>query len=142
MVHVDFKLLRWNAGYLDRQECADFLGVTVKSIRNWDRQQKAPLVVVKLLQLYCGELDALGPAWSGFRIRPGVIESDDGKAFIYPGEIRALPYVYKAAGLERHAVCKTLERSSSLYAIKKIVTFPDSPVKEQSNVVIFSRKTA
>jgi hypothetical protein len=47
-----------------------------------------------------GELGFFGKAWQGFKILPDCILSPEGE-HIWAYEVRALKYVYVAAGLER-----------------------------------------
>ncbi len=71
------------------------------------------------LSLMNGQLDCLGKAWKGFRLTPEVIESPEGD-FIYAYEVRAIRYVYQAAGLQRAKICNMLQHQTPIKPIKKV----------------------
>ena len=106
-----FKYLRVKAGYtLD--DCKTLFEVCDRTLKDWDNEKrKPPKAVFLCLKLFAGELDFLGKAWRGFRILPDCIESPDGE-HIWHYEIKALRYLYQAAGLERYRIGRMLRSQS------------------------------
>lgn len=68
---------------LSRRTAAAFLGVSVDTVRRWDRgRQRVPWAVVRLLRLKrLGDLGALAPAWDGWRLDGDAIWSPEGFVF-------------------------------------------------------------
>lgn len=68
---------------LNRRTCAKFLGVTVRTVQNWDTgARRVPWSVVRLLRLLRqGDLGALEDGWDGFRLVRGKLVTPDGRAF-------------------------------------------------------------
>lgn len=64
-----FYFARFQAGFVCPQKAAELLGVTVRTVRNWDRRG-SPVPVMRLLQLLAGDVAGLYPAWRGFQLRP------------------------------------------------------------------------
>jgi len=53
----------------DAAPIADYLGVTVKTVKRWQAGQPMPAAPFKLMQLRYGDLSGLfGSDWSGFRV--------------------------------------------------------------------------
>ena len=53
----------------DAATIADYLGVTVKTVKRWQAGQPMPAAPFKLMQLRYGDLSGLfGSDWSGFRV--------------------------------------------------------------------------
>lgn len=81
--HIDsegFKVERLKAG-LTRERAADLLGVTGKTLRNWEAGRTSiPYSAFKLLRIL-GGYALPGPAWEGFYLRGDTIWSPEGKAF-------------------------------------------------------------
>lgn len=73
-----------------------------------------PKSVQACLELMGGKLDCLGKPWQGFRLTLEAIESPDGD-FIYAYEVRAIAYVYLAAGLERTRLCTMLKNTTPIH---------------------------
>lgn len=95
----DFKYLRFEAGFNSREKAADFCGVTVRTVRNWERCG-APVMAVKLMGLLAGDLSRFGEDWAGVRLEPDCVST--GKLdFVYPHEINAMRYLYQAAKIDR-----------------------------------------
>lgn len=94
---------------LNVDDCTRLFNVHKRTVRDWDKGKREPPQAVFLcLQLFAGRLDFLGKNWTGFRIRPDCIESPEGD-FIYHYEVRAIRYLYAAAGMNRTGICKNLE---------------------------------
>ncbi|MGJ0431251.1 hypothetical protein [Methylobacter sp.] len=100
---------------LNVDDCIRLFNVHKRTVRDWDSGKREPPKAVFLcLQLFAGRLDFLGKNWRGFRIRPDCIESPEGD-FIYHYEVRAIRYLYRAAGMNRTGICKTLESQKELH---------------------------
>ncbi len=89
-----FEELRLAAGFPDRESAASFCGVTVRTVRNWERG-KVPPYIVKLFQLAGGDLEWVGREWRGFRFHGGRLWTDTNYP-VGPGDLRAIPYLWKA----------------------------------------------
>ncbi len=68
---------------LSRKACAALLGVSVKTVRNWDTgRHRVPWSAVKLLRIVRqGDLGALVPSWAGWTLSGGVLRSPEGRCF-------------------------------------------------------------
>jgi DNA-binding transcriptional regulator YiaG len=77
-----FRALRHSC-FLSRQACADFLGVSLRTVRYWDAGRcRVPWAVVRLLRFVrLGDLGALDAAWSGWTLNRNGLWSPDGKRF-------------------------------------------------------------
>ena len=64
-----FRALRHSC-FLNRKACAEFLGVSVRTVRYWDTgQHRVPWSAVRLLRLKrIGDLGALHDRWAGWII--------------------------------------------------------------------------
>lgn len=87
----DFYLL-YRKAHFHRDTLAEYLAVTPKTVRNWEKTNKPPVSVIKLLQVLSNDLSHIGADWEGFRFIAGelVTPEDD---FISPGKIRAHKYL-------------------------------------------------
>lgn len=68
---------------MSRAACADFLGVSLRTIRYWEAGRcRVPWSAVKLLRLLrqC-DLGALHARWEGFRLTADSLLTPDGRAF-------------------------------------------------------------
>jgi transcriptional regulator with XRE-family HTH domain len=89
-----FIVARHVAGF-SRLDCGRALGVTVRTVRNWERgRARIPYSAFKLLRILSGY--ELPGAWSEFAIRRGVLWSPEGKPF-YPWEMSWLSLVFRMA---------------------------------------------
>jgi len=101
----EFYCLRAKTGYQCPKKTAAFLGVSVRTVRNWERSG-APLAVIRLFRLLARDLGGIGRDWEGFFITEDRLVGP-GRAYITPGMIRAFPYLEselerrRAADLER-----------------------------------------
>ncbi len=87
----EFSRLRLAAGFPDRESAASFCGVTVRTVRNWERRG-APVYIVKLFQMAGGDLAWVNRDWRGFRFHGKVLYTD-GNYPVTPGDLRSLPYL-------------------------------------------------
>jgi DNA-binding XRE family transcriptional regulator len=69
---------------LSRQRAADYLGVSVRTIRHWDAgRNRVPWSVVRLLRLVrAGELGGFDDAWEGWTINRLGLFSPDGRHYV------------------------------------------------------------
>lgn len=73
MKRSDFYRLRHKIGLGDKRRCAELLGVTARSISNYDHQG-GPIWATRLLSLYDHQdLSGIGPDWAGFAFSRGVL---------------------------------------------------------------------
>jgi transcriptional regulator with XRE-family HTH domain len=87
----DFYLIYRQAGFFQKT-LADYLGVTSKTVRNWEKTNKPPIAVIKLLQLIANDLSHLGNDWAGFRFIAGELVTPENE-FVSPGKVRAHKYL-------------------------------------------------
>ena len=68
---------------LSRQRCADYLGVSLRTVRYWEAgRNRVPWSVVRLLRLLrCGDLGGLEDGWAGWTINRHGLWSPDGRQF-------------------------------------------------------------
>lgn len=87
----DFYLL-YRKAYFYQDTLADYLGVSIQTIRRWEITNNPPIAVIKLLQLLANDLSHLGKEWSGFRFIAGELVTPEDQ-FVAPGKIRAHKYL-------------------------------------------------
>lgn len=68
---------------LSQRSCAKFLGVSVRTVGNWDNgDRRVPWSVVRLLRLLRqGDLGSLDDSWDGFKLVRGKLFTPDGRGF-------------------------------------------------------------
>ena len=75
-----FRLARGRA-VLTRAAAASFLGVTERTVRNWEEgRTRIPYAAFKLLRCYSG-FELPHPAWEGFTFHRETLWSPDGRAY-------------------------------------------------------------
>jgi len=75
-----FRLAR-GRGVLSREEAAGFLGVSERTIRNWEEgRSKIPYAAFKLLRCYSG-FELPHPSWQGFTFHKETLWSPDLRAY-------------------------------------------------------------
>ncbi len=69
--------------FLSRTACAEYLGVSVRTIRYWDAgRSRVPWSAVRLLRFVrMGDLGALDDAWSGWTLNRNGLWSPEGKRY-------------------------------------------------------------
>jgi len=99
-IQQDFSEWRMKAR-LSVLDCARLFEVNQRTVKNWQSgKTKPPKAVFLYLGIYCGQLDFLGPAWSGFWLDVECIVTPEGEP-ISAGEIRGAPWAYQALGIKR-----------------------------------------
>lgn len=72
---------------------AEITGVHITTGRRWKRGEVPPLAALKVIALYqTGELGTVDLKWNGWRLRNGLLISEDGSSFT-PGQVRAIPFM-------------------------------------------------
>ena len=68
---------------LSQKTCAKFLGVSLRTVHNWDTgQRRVPWSAIRLMRLLRqGDLGALNDSWAGFMIIRGKLYTPDGRGF-------------------------------------------------------------
>lgn len=94
-----FRALRRSC-FMSRKTCAEFLGVSVRTVRYWDAgQHRVPWSAVRLLRLKrTGDLGALHDGWAGWIIneRTAELVSPNGYSF-EPGKLQVWPLLCEQA---------------------------------------------
>jgi len=86
----DFHKLRLKVGLADTAQAAEFCGVTVRTIQNWDKTG-APFIAMRLLHLYDRhELGGHGEDWKGWRFSRGKLIC--GRLAFTPRHLKQMPY--------------------------------------------------
>jgi transcriptional regulator with XRE-family HTH domain len=67
----DLKDLRWRHLGLNLEQAAERCGVSPRVFKRWERENKAPVLALRLLLLLGGELGRIDPAWRDFRLVRG-----------------------------------------------------------------------
>lgn len=99
-MQLDFSEWRIKAR-LSILDCARLFDVNPRTVKNWQSgKTKPPKAVFLYLAIYCGQLDFLGPSWSGFWLDVDCIVTPEGEP-ISAGEIRGAPWAYQALGIKR-----------------------------------------
>lgn len=89
-----FCKLRLKVG-LDQARCADFCGVTVRTVQNWDLRG-APFAVERLLHMYDRQcLAGQGPGWAGWRFERGSLVNRRAGLRFGPRTLERLPYLFE-----------------------------------------------
>lgn len=83
----DFYKLRMEAGFNSWPKLAEFLGVTLRTVQNWERSG-VPIMVEKFLRLLGNDLSFIGPEWKGWTVTEGAF-LEHGVHRVTPGEMRA-----------------------------------------------------
>lgn len=68
---------------LSQKTCAKFLGVSMRTVQNWDHgHRRVPWSAVRLMRLLRqGDLGALNDDWDGFKIVRDKLVTPDGRGF-------------------------------------------------------------
>lgn len=67
--------------------------VHITTARRWKRGEMPPFTALKIINLYKnGELGEVDLRWHNWRLRNGLLISDDGTSFT-PGQVRAIPFM-------------------------------------------------
>lgn len=81
---------------LDREDAADLLGVSLRTIGHWETGRSRPsYAAFKLLRVY-RHGDLIDPAWSGYRLVRGRLVTPEGHAFV-PGDMAWLGLLVRRA---------------------------------------------
>ncbi|MBQ0725494.1 MAG: hypothetical protein KBT51_08885 [Cycloclasticus sp.] len=86
---MDFELLYRKR--FTRKGLADYLEVTINTVKNWEATNKPPISVVKLLQLLNKDLSHLGNEWKGFFFHDQRLYTPENEP-VQAGHIRAVKY--------------------------------------------------
>jgi DNA-binding transcriptional regulator YiaG len=81
----EFRELRHSC-FLDQKRCADFVGVSLRTVRHWDTgKTRVPWSVVRLLRLLrLGDLGALDDSWTGWTVNRNGLWSPTGQRYNEP----------------------------------------------------------
>lgn len=104
---MDFCLLRREAG-LTISDCAKLFLVHPRTVKNWEVKNKPPRAVFLYLSVLTGQLDHMGSDWKGFRFFNDHLLSPEGD-HLYAWEVRAIRYLFLAAGVNRAGVSGSLK---------------------------------
>lgn len=116
-----FYFARFTAGFLRVDRCQELLGVSARTIRNWD-QRGAPRHVMTLFALLNGDLGAIYPEWHGWHLRQDAILGP-GKLRVTLEQLREHPHQTELLGhslaqlnmLHRWGVYRLFHRFSPFY---------------------------
>lgn len=96
--HEDFRVERITAGFT-RYQAADYLGVNVRTIRNWETgATRIPYPAFRLLRMRAKGL-VYGQGWEGWRFTSeGALCSPVGRSYT-PNQLLDLSHVFRMANL-------------------------------------------
>lgn len=96
--YEDFRVERITAGFT-RPQAADYLGVNVRTIRNWETgATRIPYPAFRLLRMRAKGL-VYGQGWEGWRFTSeGALCSPVGRSYL-PHELMDLSHVFRMANL-------------------------------------------
>ncbi len=81
---------------MDRDEAADFLGVSVRTVGHWETGKSKPsYAAFKMLRVY-RHGDLVDPRWSAYKLVRGRLVTPEGHAF-YPGDMAWLSLLVRRA---------------------------------------------
>lgn len=98
--------MRFNDAGLSLSEAAQACGVSERTFRRWEADNRAPLAVLKLLRLLSGRLDALDPAFNRFWIRQGRLFNDQFPDGLAAGDLLAAHYTRQERDILRSEIGK------------------------------------
>ncbi len=98
--------MRFNDAGLSLSEAAQACGVSERTFRRWEADNRAPLAVLKLLRLLSGRLDALDPAFNRFWIRQGRLFNDQFPDGLAAGDLLAANYTRQERDILRSEIGK------------------------------------
>ena len=107
MISCDVIDLRFGQAGLTLQQAAAICGVSVRTIRRWEKAGACPVWFSALLTAYAGDLGGLrgGEDWRGWRLVRGRLVSPEGDIFT-PGQLRSIRWLYGEAQALRAQVRK------------------------------------
>jgi transcriptional regulator with XRE-family HTH domain len=106
--------LRFVDAGLSLSDAAEACGVSERTFRRWEADNRAPLAVLKLLRLLSGRLDVLDPAFNGFWIRQGRLFNDQIPNGLTAGDLRATNYVREERDILRTEIGKLRAQLSAV----------------------------
>lgn len=127
-----FYLVRRYGG-LRHEDVAMLLGVTPKTVGNWEAgRNRIPYAAFKLLKVLTG-YELPGDGWEGWSLRGDTLYSPDGRAF-EAWELMQLEFVFSMARLWREA------HGRKAKPLAKILPYPSKPNKAPQAVDLKLRK--
>ena len=75
----------------NRKGLAEYLEVTAQTVERWEKTNKPPVSVVKLLKLLNADLSHLGEEWKGFRFLNNRLYTPENEP-VQAAHIRAIKY--------------------------------------------------
>ncbi|MDA3875966.1 MAG: helix-turn-helix transcriptional regulator, partial [Halothiobacillus sp.] len=89
---------------LSLSEAANACGVSERTFRRWEADNRAPLAVLKLLRLLSGQLNLLDPAFNRFWIRQGRLFNDQFPEGLAAGDLLAANYTRQERDILRSEI--------------------------------------
>ena len=77
----DLYTLRFQLCGLSQASAAEYVGVSERTFRRWEKDGNPPLYAVKLLRLRAGFIEDINQAWAGWRIVEDELIPPAGKAY-------------------------------------------------------------
>lgn len=94
----DLYLLRWLVCGWSQQTAAERLGVTVRTVRNWERgAHRAPAHVADYYRIVSGQAPSWAPRWRGWRLDADGLHGPDGTLYT-PHEIMSARWLAAQVG--------------------------------------------
>ena len=113
---MDFELLYRQQ--FNREGLAKYLDVTTRTIKRWEETNKAPLAVVRLMQVLNKDLSHLGEEWKDFYFYNQRLYTPENEP-VQAAHIRAIKYHRMTIDFLRSEKSKAVNQAEE-YKIKKL----------------------
>lgn len=117
---MDFELLYRKQ--FNRDGLAKYLNVTTTTIKRWEKTNKAPLAVVRLMQVLSNDLSHLGEEWKDFYFYNQRLYTPENEP-VQAAHIRAIKYHRMTLDFLRSEKSKAVNQAEQ-YKINKLVKKP------------------
>lgn len=109
----DLYLLRWLACGWSQRLAADRLGVTTRTVRNWERgAHRAPAHVADYYRMAAGQAPAWAPRWRGWRWSTEGLHGPDGGLYL-PNDIMSARWLVRQLQKSGHQARGTRNAAST-----------------------------
>lgn len=124
--NTEFHRLRMAAGLGDKTKCAELIGVTERTIANYNRKD-SPTWAKRIIQLYnLRDLAGIAPEWQGFTFSRGKLVNAKLKINLAPESLRHWPTIMeklqRLEAKEQNPPCPYLKLKAALFRAREKLT--------------------